>query len=94
MSDKNKVHYLHILYEKYGIAGLNILPQPQAVGCAATSVNTFVIGPSGELYKCWVDVGRKEKIIGSIYDDTNEPCRGCHVLAHRTASIWRMYRHE
>lgn len=29
---------------------------------------TFVIGPFGELYKCWVDVGRKEKIIGSIYD--------------------------
>lgn len=69
MSDKNKVHYLHTLYEKYGIADLNFLPQPQAVGCAATSVNTFVIGPSGELYKCWVDVGRKEKIIGSIYDD-------------------------
>lgn len=69
MSNKNKVHYLHTLYEKYGIASLNFLPQPQAVGCTATSVNTFVIGPSGELYKCWVDVGRKEKVIGSIYDD-------------------------
>ena len=69
MANKNKVHFLRTLHDKYGVTGLNFLPQPQTAGCAAVSVNTFVIGPSGELYKCWVDVGKKEKVIGSIYDD-------------------------
>lgn len=27
----------------------------------------FIIDPSGNLYKCWVDIGKKDKIIGSIF---------------------------
>jgi uncharacterized protein len=34
--------------------------------CVATSHNGFVVGPSGELYKCWEDVGKPEMAIGDV----------------------------
>ena len=34
--------------------------------CVATSHNGFVVGPRGELYKCWEDVGKPEMVIGDI----------------------------
>lgn len=37
--------------------------------CAATKHNEFVIGPEGELYKCWEDVGRPDMVIGNIHLD-------------------------
>lgn len=35
-------------------------------GCSATMINSYVIGPKGEIYKCWNDVGNNQKIIGYI----------------------------
>lgn len=35
-------------------------------GCTATMTNAYIIGPEGEIYKCWKDVGDKDKIVGSI----------------------------
>lgn len=34
--------------------------------CMATMQNGYVIGPKGELYKCWEDVGKEKYIIGNI----------------------------
>lgn len=34
--------------------------------CAASNANGFVIGPQGEIYKCWRDVGLKEKVAGHV----------------------------
>lgn len=34
--------------------------------CCAMCVNSFIIGPSGEIYKCWNDVSDDSKIIGYI----------------------------
>ncbi len=34
--------------------------------CTATMKNAFVIGPRGELYKCWEEVGRSDCIVGNI----------------------------
>jgi uncharacterized protein len=34
--------------------------------CVATGCQGFVVGPEGELYKCWEEVGRPEFVIGSI----------------------------
>ena len=31
-----------------------------------TKRNAYVIGPDGELYKCWDDVGRPELVIGNV----------------------------
>lgn len=37
--------------------------------CSANSINSFVIGTKGELYKCWEDVGKKEYVVGNIFED-------------------------
>ena len=34
--------------------------------CSARHITSFVIGPEGELYKCWNDIGIKEKTIGTV----------------------------
>lgn len=34
--------------------------------CCATRVYSYIIGPEGEIYKCWNDVSNRERIIGYI----------------------------
>lgn len=34
--------------------------------CGADSINSYVIGADGELYKCWNDIGIKERAVGNI----------------------------
>lgn len=34
--------------------------------CGAISLNSFVIGPNGKIYKCWNDIGYDERSIGDI----------------------------
>lgn len=43
-------------------------PEFSFFGCGATNISSYVIGPRGELYKCWQDVGKREKEIGSIFN--------------------------
>lgn len=59
------------LYEKYGIITKHMLyPKSNDTGlCIAHFTNSFVSGPSGELYKCWEDVGMREKTIGNVNSD-------------------------
>ncbi|ASQ90488.1 hypothetical protein CHL67_05730 [Prosthecochloris sp. GSB1] len=40
--------------------------------CTAIGSDSFVIGPSGELYKCWLDLGRKERSVGALGSDGPE----------------------
>lgn len=35
--------------------------------CAATRQCAYIVGPEGEVYKCWNDVGNPEKVVGSIH---------------------------
>lgn len=65
-------------------------------GCTATSINGYLVGPAGELYKCWNHIGEKEKVIGHIDKpiamdamhisyltesfENDEACRFCPVL--------------
>lgn len=37
--------------------------------CTANCVNSYIIGPSGEIYKCWNDVSDPNKIVGYITED-------------------------
>lgn len=59
--------YLHYeLYSK-GLLKGSIYPTVRlAKTCCATCVNSFIIGPKGEIYKCWNDVSDKNKVIGFI----------------------------
>lgn len=50
--------------------GLHYYPYPSlSLGCGANSISHYVIGPEGELYKCWNNVGDKSYAIGSIFTD-------------------------
>jgi len=56
-------------YRQHGGKGLRYYPRRHQVGCIATKKNGFVVGAEGQLYKCWDEVGRKDREIGSIHTD-------------------------
>lgn len=64
-----EARFLIELYKAYGIDNLLWYYPRNSFGCLATSRNGFVIGPEGEVYKCWYDVGDPKMIVGSIYDE-------------------------
>lgn len=70
---KTKASYIRDLYEKYEIDDLEFSSYPSIGGCTATYVNSFVIGTSGEIYKCWIDVGKEDRIVGNIFNDKVSP---------------------
>lgn len=37
-------------------------------GCGVNSINSYIIGPEGEIYKCWRDVNHSERIVGYIQE--------------------------
>lgn len=37
--------------------------------CVANLINGYVIGPQGEIYKCWEDIGFKDRDVGSVTDN-------------------------
>jgi uncharacterized protein len=37
--------------------------------CCATRINSYIIGPKGEIYKCWNDVSNDDRIIGYINEE-------------------------
>lgn len=46
--------------------GTDMYPHLSIKSCAANRVSAFIIGPDGEIYKCWNDVTDAKKIIGYI----------------------------
>ncbi|MGM0607910.1 MAG: radical SAM protein [Candidatus Muiribacteriota bacterium] len=58
-------------YNKFQIMDLNFYPLQNNSTCTAVMLHSYLIGPEGELYKCWRDLGKKEMIVGSI--DGNIP---------------------
>lgn len=58
--------FLARLYRDYGVAPLSVFPQRMNQNCTLTKRNAFVVGPDGELYKCWDDVGLSDKVVGTL----------------------------
>ena len=56
------------LYRACGVTARSFYPKPYG-GCVATIRNGVVVGPKGELYNCWHDVGDENMVIGTIFDD-------------------------
>jgi uncharacterized protein len=46
--------------------GLFYYPQTKVGECIARFMNSYIIGPKGELYKCWCDVGEDSKVTGTL----------------------------
>lgn len=61
-------NFLARMAGKYGIDPLQLFPRRTMSGCTLTRRNAYVVGPDGELYKCWDDVGIKALEIGKIDD--------------------------
>lgn len=85
------------LYKYLGKCGYGFQHYPDlSFGCSATSINSYVIGPKGKLYKCWNHAGDSACVVGSIFEPIelnpfhityltetfeNDPqCRHCRFL--------------
>lgn len=60
-----KAYYQHRYYAPY------LYPANLVHACAARNPNAIVIGPSGELYKCWNDVGNPDRSYGNVDGSLN-----------------------
>ena len=62
---------LYELYSKLQNKGLNVsfFPKIAYKGCMIQRTGAFIIGPEGELYKCWNDVSDPNRVVGSIMDN-------------------------
>lgn len=57
------------LYHSYHLDGAKVrfFPKPkQNKGCMIQQMNSFIVGPEGELYKCWSEVNNPSREIGNI----------------------------
>ena len=62
---------LEVKLAKQGLErGFNLVKYPRVKYnyCEATEVNSFVVGPTGYLYKCWSDPGNPDEAVGHISD--------------------------
>lgn len=64
--DAEQFSFFIELYKKTGMQVLPFYPSSFKSECAVRNRSSMVIGPEGELYKCWQDVGIKDKIYGYI----------------------------
>lgn len=52
--------------KEYGLDFSMVYPMTNRNECAIRNRNALVIGPRGELYKCWNDVGDEKRVVGNI----------------------------
>lgn len=45
---------------------IRLFPRKEQRGCMAHALNSYIIGPEGELYKCWNDVSDPNLSVGNI----------------------------
>jgi uncharacterized protein len=51
-----------------GLLEYSLYPNNQICECAIRSQTNFVIGPRGEIYSCWENIGHTEFIVGQLND--------------------------
>lgn len=84
LNNNEKISFLKNLRENYKIYLDQDFPRAHRSLCCANSINSYVIAPDGNLYKCWVDIGKKDKCIGSIFQ--NKP-QNYKLLSYYTLSM-------
>mgnify|MGYP001266359589 CR=1 FL=1 len=57
-------------YQKHKIKDVQLFPTYNSGVCIANNLRGYVLGPEGNLFKCWNDIGRKEMIVGNIFKRT------------------------
>ena len=61
-----KARFALDLFDRYGIEIKSFLPRFRRHSCVASKYFAFVIGPEGEIYKCWRMVGNIEQTLGDV----------------------------
>ncbi|WP_332461410.1 radical SAM/SPASM domain-containing protein [Paenibacillus tianjinensis] len=73
---KENVVQQAILFAKgFNVGNYPYYPGVKANYCCADAVDSYVLDPNGFMYKCWNDVGNKERAVGNvntIHEPTNE----------------------
>jgi len=65
LNKQNKKDFIQQIARNQNIK-TKLYPNLQLSACTAAYANSFIVGPMGEMYKCWVDVGKKEREIGNV----------------------------
>lgn len=65
---QDKTDFFLNLKRKEDIQSINFIPRHSVGSCSATSENSYVIAPDGYLYKCWNDIGIKNRSVGNVFD--------------------------
>ena len=65
-----KAQFVLDIFDKYGIEIKSFLPKYRRHSCVASKYFAFVIGPEGEIYKCWRMVGNAKETIGNVNNGT------------------------
>lgn len=73
MDDGNIRKFLMDLTDKHGIYNGDFYPQGRGGVCGACKPSSAVVGPRGELYRCWNDVGCKDREYGNINGEIYNP---------------------
>lgn len=63
---KQQQSFMTNLFKNRGLNLIGFYPSTFRTECAVRGIGSFIIGPEGELYSCWNDVGNPEKIYGYI----------------------------
>lgn len=67
LSSDDKQRFYHNLLNK-GMA-YQKYPDRKTGGCTATSISSAVIGADGSIYRCWEDVGDRNMVVGSVFEN-------------------------
>lgn len=60
--------FLKILIQEKGLDFSSFFPSGDRSECAVRNASACIIGPQGELYNCWNDIGNPEKVYGHLGD--------------------------
>lgn len=67
LSNEEQAQFVLDQYRNYKIMDhTHFLPAISYSECLARCLNAYLVAPDGYLYKCWTDLGNKEKCVGNL----------------------------
>lgn len=67
-NSEEKISFIRELRERHGIYTQNFYPRSSLSLCVANSRHGYVVSANGDLYKCWSDLGKTDKVVGNIVE--------------------------
>ena len=68
-SSEQKGNFILDNYHDTKFLDKDVYPKQTTHGCMMRGANSFLIGPEGELYKCWHHLGEKNMSIGNVIEE-------------------------